>query len=418
MRPFSSLARTICFCNSNIPWGGGENWHLNAAASLAARGWRVLLLCHPAGELFSRASALPGITTLPLALGRLSFLNPLVRLSLARLFRREGVHALIMNLPADLKAAGPAARAAGVRHIVYRRGSALPVRDSVLNRHLFGRVITRLIVNSEATRAMALVNNPDLIPPERITILPNGIDVRAFDAALEAARHTRPLVPFVAGKGKGRPFVLGNAGRLNIQKGQHLLLDLGRRLLGAGLDFQIIIAGEGERDRELKALAAGWGLEERVLFPGFLPDLSRFWLDIDLFVLASLWEGFGNVIIEAGLAQKPVLAFAVSNIPELIRTGPDGNGVLFPLPEEEWAKSPENLSPSMDREGSTAQCRKDATEREKGQRDDAPLDMMAGEIAALANEPDRRQRMGLVGRRMAERYSQDTCMDTLEALLQ
>ena len=116
--------RTLCFCNSNIPWGGGEKWHLEAALALAARGWRVLFLCHPAGELYRRLRHRPEIQVLPLALGRLSFLNPFTRVRLTRLFTREGVDALIMNLPADLKAAGPAAKAAGVRQIVYRRGSA------------------------------------------------------------------------------------------------------------------------------------------------------------------------------------------------------------------------------------------------------------------------------------------------------
>ena len=419
MREHSDTAHAVCFCNSNIPWGGGENWHLNAAVSLAARGWRVLLLCHPAGELFARAAVEPGIITLPLALGRLSFLNPFVHRRLARLFQREAVHALVMNLPADLKAAGPAARIAGVRHIIYRRGSALPVRNSALNRALFGRIITRLIVNSKATRSLVLANNPRLISPERITILPNSVDVRSFDTALQAARSVPSLLPDLNEAHAERPFVLGNAGRLTTQKGQHLLLHLGKRLLDAGLNFRIIIAGEGEREGELKSLAAALGLEKHVLFPGFLADLSRFWLDIDLFVLTSLWEGFGNVLIEAGLARKPVFAFAVSNIPELVDTGPDGNGRLFPLPGHERAQSPESLlRPGTEQTGPMRSGTDGQREADTRDEDDADLDVMAGEIAALSGDSERARRMGSAGRRMAEQYSQDVRMDTLEALLQ
>ncbi len=400
--------RTICFCNSNIPWGGGEKWHLEAALALAARGWRVLFLCHPAGELYRRLRHRPEIQTLPLALGRLSFLNPFTRVRLTRFFTREGVSALIMNLPADLKVAGPAAKAAGVRQIVYRRGSALPVRDTLLNRRLYGRVITRLIANSEATRRQVLINNPALIPAERITVLPNGLDVAAFDAALLAA-GPRPEAP-----SGGRPFLIGNAGRLNRQKGQHLLLHLCRRLLDAGLDCAVVIAGTGERGVELKELAASLELGDRAVFPGFLDDLSPFWRDIDLFVLTSLWEGFGVVLIEAMLARRPVFAFAVSNIPELVFEGEAGNGRLFPLPEEELPHCPD--AGANEDAGDFSANGPDARPA-SGQKPYAALDRMVEAVLALAADPEAAGRMGEAGRRFALRFSQDACMDELEDIL-
>src|SRR5262245_34566154 len=132
--------RTVCLCNSNIPWGGGEKWHFEAALDLAARGWRVFLLCHPKGALHQRAQAEPSLLVRPLPVSRLSFLNPLTHWPLSRFFREEQVRAVIMNLPADVKCMGPAARQAGVRHVIYRRGSALPVRDSLFNRALYGKV--------------------------------------------------------------------------------------------------------------------------------------------------------------------------------------------------------------------------------------------------------------------------------------
>ena len=417
--------RTICFCNSNIPWGGGEKWHLEAALALAARGWRVLFLCHPQGELRKRLQGADGIRTIPLPLGRFSFLNPLTRARLASLFRREGVDTLIMNLPADLKAAGPAARAAGVRQIVYRRGSALPVRNSLLNRWLYGRVITRLIVNSEATRRQVLINNPALIASERISVLPNGLDVAAFDAALQTVARSGGLLarlnfgpPPLTGDGDdaphplgGRPFLLGNAGRLNRQKGQHLLLHLCRRLLDAGLDCAVLIAGTGEREEELKTLADRLNLGNRAVFPGFMEDLAPFWHSIDLFVLSSLWEGFGTVLIEAMLARRPVFAFAVSNIPELVfEDGPGviGNGRLFPLPAEELPHCP-------DAGGVTASGL--ANKPEAARESYAALDGMVQAILEVAANPEAARRMGEAGRSFALRFSQDACMDRLEAIL-
>jgi glycosyltransferase involved in cell wall biosynthesis len=385
--------RTICFCNSNIPWGGGERWHFHAALGLARRGWRALLLCHPQSALHARASAYPAIRTVPFVIGRASFLNPLKGRALRGLFRREGVEAVIMNLPSDLKLAGPAAKSAGVRHVIYRRGSALPIRDSLLNRYLLRHVITRCIVNSRATLRQILVNNPAMLPEERVSILPNSVNIPAFDAALAGVAGQPPLAPRRPGG-----LVIGNAGRLNRQKGQHLLLHLCAKTLERGVDVRLLLAGEGEREEELKALARSLGLADRVIFTGFLPDLSLFWRSIDVFALSSLWEGFGNVLIEAMLAERPVFAFSVSYIPELIFEGPEGNGRLFPLPLDERKNSPEpgpEPAPGGD-----------------------PLDLMAEALAKLARHPEEAQRMGRHGRAFALRFSEDALLDRLEALLE
>ncbi|MDR3177077.1 MAG: glycosyltransferase [Desulfovibrio sp.] len=404
--------KSICFCNSAIPWGGGEKWHYTAARSFAARGWRVLLICHPEGVLYERAAQLEGVERVPFALGRLSFLNPLTCLRLRRFFRREAVHALVVNLPADLKAAAPAAKSAGVRHVVYRRGSALPVRDTWLNRYLLGKVITGFIANSEATKARALVNNPSIIDPKRISVLYNGIDVAAFDADLARAAD-RGEVFFPPTQSGRRPFVIGNAGRLHRQKGQHLLLYLGRRLLDAGLDCRILVAGAGERETELKNLAADLGLGDKALFCGFLPDLAPFWRSIDLFALTSLWEGFGNVLLEAMLARKPVFAFAVSNLPELVRDGPEGNGKLFPLPDEELFRCRVKGRAGEEERVIPAVFAGSGDEREK--RDG--LTMMAEAVLVLSRDPEKMRRMGLAGRAFAQRFSLQASMDELEALL-
>jgi glycosyltransferase involved in cell wall biosynthesis len=325
---------------------------------------------------------------------------------LSGFFRKEKPGAVILNLPADLKSGGLAARAAGVPRIFFRRGSALPVRDSAFNRYLYGRVITGLIVNSEATRRMIFQTNARLIPPERVSILPNGLDQAAFDQAMErcatalktGVRHG-PLADLARLSRPERPVLLGTAGRLNQQKGQHLFLHLGRRLLDAGLDCRLIIAGGGEREGELRALAKGLNLEEKVLFTGFQKDLSCFWQAVDLFVLTSLWEGFGFVLLEAMLARKPVLAFRVSNIPELISDGL--NGLLIAPPEEELGNIPDLPGGPSPGAGRPFQAR------------ETILD-----ILELSRNPERRQAMGRAGRALAEaEFSQAACMDRLEALL-
>ncbi len=383
----------LCFCNSNVPWGGGERWHLEAALEMARRGHEVGLLCRPDGALRERALPLAGpvgngrLEVVPFAIGRLSFLNPLLRLRLKHFFRERGFKALVMNLPADLKTVGPAAKDAGAIRLIYRRGSALPVRDSALNRRLYG-MLDRLIVNSRATGDLIPLG---LITPERIVLLSNGIDVAAFDAALSRENTDpagRALETWARDARRHGALVLGNAGRLNRQKAQHLFLLLGKALEERGLDVRLIVAGEGERRAELEDLARRHNLADRVFFAGFMKDLAPFWRSLDLFVLTSLWEGFGYVLLEAMLAGVPPAAFAVSNIPELIHHG--DNGLLLPLPE-----SPEEVSPATLR----------------GLRDVAEI------LRAEAGDSERRRMLSERARRVAESFDQGRRMDELEALL-
>lgn len=70
-------------------------------------------------------------------------------------------------------------------------------------------------------------------------------------------------------------------------------------------------------------------------FVGFVEEMKRFYSSIDIFALPSLWEGFGYVLTEAMSMCLPVVAFAVSNIPEVVidrETGllvPEGNVAGF-----------------------------------------------------------------------------------------
>ena len=367
--------RTICFCNSNIPWGGGEKWHLEAALAFAQKGWKVFVLCHPNSKLLKKVQQYPQLTPFAIALGKLSFLNPFVNQRLKSFLQQQAISTVIMNLPIDVKCIAPAAKQANVTNIYYRRGSAIAIKNSMANRWLF-RLLTGVIVNSAETMRLLCANYP-LISQNRIHLIPNGISIATFDTNLTNAQK----LPAYKG------LVIGNAGRLNKQKAQHLLLYLCKELQTLQCPFTLLIAGEGEREQELKQLAHTLGIAEHVHFLGFMDDLSSFWASINVFVLTSLWEGFGYVLAEAMLARKPVAAFAISNIPELIQN--NHNGLLFPLPKH--AEST-NALPNL-------------TE-------------MAQALASLYNTPDDMKAMGEAGRTFAcQNFSHEASMDTLEQLL-
>lgn len=298
----------ICFFNSNRAWGGGENWNLENALLARDKGYRVCVVANRESALADRLEGQPGITVLRVAIHNLSFLNPMTLLRLARFFREHGVEAVILALPSDMKAGGIAARLAGVRDIIYRRGIAVPVRDRFLNRLLFKHVLTKLMVNSQDTRHCVLAENTQLMAPERIHLVHCGFDVAAFDAL-----PVRTLVERRPGE-----VLIGNAARLTRQKGQKLLLDAAALLKRQPIPFRILIAGSGELEQELRDYALAKGVDDVVLFLGFVTDMKSFLSNIDIFALPSLWEGFGQAQVEAMMQKIPVVAWDVSSIPEVV----------------------------------------------------------------------------------------------------
>lgn len=371
------MDRRICFCNSNRAWGGGEKWHLEAASALAERGCTVFLMAGEGSALLERAREHPGLTVWPRRFSGLDFLNPFTIGECAAFFRDNGISRVVLGLPADMKAAGLAARKAGVPGIYYRRGSALPVRDSLLNRYLYGTLLTGLIVNSRETARLVFAANASLIAKDKVHVVYNGLDVAAFDRAFAASA---PLLEPAEGV-----LTLGSAGRLTAQKGQHFLLHMSRALRDAGVRHRLLLAGDGERRAELEKLAVDLGLEQTVIFTGFLRDMAPFWRSIDLFVLSSLWEGFGYVLAEAHLARKPVVAFDGNSMPEVVRSGE--TGLLVPLP-------------GADEDASNVGLR------------------LAGAVRSLAGDVTAMAHFAAAGRDFCEKnFGQERCMDALHALL-
>lgn len=324
----------ICLCNSNRVWGGGERWHLEAALYLARRGYQVILaagknrpLYQAAQRELERDAALGDCLRLAdWRFRNLQVLCPCKITAFARFLRDNKVSHVIAGLPIDLKIAALAGRRLPDLKLFYRRGSALPVRDSLANRYFYSR-LHGLIANSQET-ARGVLFSGRLIAPDRVRVIPNGLDIQKFDAG---------LLPLKSWRGE-TPLVIGNAGRLNKQKGQKYLLHMSAELKRRDFPHFLLIAGSGELEGELRRLALELGLRvghelkdgAEVCFAGFLRDMATFWRDIDLFVLSSLWEGFGYVLAEAMLARKPLLAFDDNSMPELVKPGL--NGRLVPPP--------------------------------------------------------------------------------------
>jgi len=293
----------ICFFNTTKAWGGGEKWHLEIAAAMASEGIPVIVAAGKDSVLQKKATA-NNLATFSFKITGFSFLNPFLILRLRKFFVQKGVTTVVLNLPSDLKAAGIAARLAGVERIIYRRGSAIPVKNSFLNRFLFRNIITEGLANSFETKRTILLRNQHLIDSEKIIVIYNGIEV---SGQMEISR-----------KPANAPVVIGNLGRLEKQKAQHLLVQLGAKLKEAGYQFQILIGGDGSLRDDLEKQVRVNELTDFIQLIGNVENVAEFMGRIDIFVLTSHWEGFGYVLAEAMAAGKPVVTFNHSSNPEVV----------------------------------------------------------------------------------------------------
>lgn len=295
--------KKVILLNTNMAWGGGEKWHLEAAKYLSNHGYQVELICNPHSKLSHEAKKM-GFPVKEISVGKLSFMNPIKRSELAKAM--EEAHAVIMNLPQDFKVGTLAAEKAGAQRIIYRRGMPHPIKDKGINRKLFQKV-THVIANSEEIARSLLTHTEAWFPKGKIVIIPNGIELDKLNQSSESF-YSR----------KDGETIIGNAGRLVEQKGQSDLLKLAALLKKKEFNFHMLIAGYGELESQLKSEAAQLGLQGSVSFLGHVKNMPKFFNSIDYFVFPSRYEGCPNTLIEAMAYKKVCFAYDVSAIPEAI----------------------------------------------------------------------------------------------------
>jgi glycosyltransferase involved in cell wall biosynthesis len=167
----------------------------------------------------------------------------------------------------------------------------------------------------------------DAHPDRRVVYLPNGVDPSRF-ATGDGARFRRGLgVPAEAR-------VLLTVGRIDSQKNQVLAVEALARLGASDPRLRLVLVGPPTSDAYLARVrerAAALGVLERVhVVPGLRPeseDLVDAFHAADVFLLPSVHEPFGIVVLEAWAAGLPVIASRVGGVPHFVQDGRDG--VLF-----------------------------------------------------------------------------------------
>ncbi|NII11167.1 TIGR03088 family PEP-CTERM/XrtA system glycosyltransferase [Oleiagrimonas sp. C23AA] len=222
----------------------------------------------------------------------------------------------------------PVARLAGVRRVVHAergRDAADPNGENrkyrLLRRGLLP-FIDRYLAVSADLRNWLTANVG--IPAERVTCIPNGIDVAAFaDASSDPAE--RVLLRDFAPPGS---LLIGTVGRLDAVKDQTGLISAFGCLCEALPDqrtrLRLVVVGEGTQRPALESHIAHLGLSGQVRLLGNRSDIPALLAEFDVFALSSIAEGMPGVLLEAMASGLPVVATQVGGVGEVVVDGVTG----------------------------------------------------------------------------------------------
>ena len=137
----------------------------------------------------------------------------------------------------------------------------------------------------------------------------------------------KPKLPIDFNLSKNKKVVL-SVGRLTKQKNFSYLIEEFSDFLKVNNDFVMFILGEGEDKAKLNKLINNKGLEEKIFLLGFKKDVYSFMRNSEIFILSSLWEEVGFVMIEAAICNSYIISSDCPNGPkEFLNNGK--NGILF-----------------------------------------------------------------------------------------
>lgn len=231
-------------------------------------------------------------------------LFPVAILELRRLIKRHNiriVHSYLFhaNIVARFAAIGTKAKVI----------SSIRIREKGKKSHLVVDKITSFLVDkytavSHTVRDFVIAKEG--IPPEKIIAIPNGIDVAQFTLRVNKNKKLKEL-----GLSGQRP-ILASIANLRWSKDYPTLFSALKSVLKKK-PVDLLVVGNGEAELELKKKATQLGLNGNVHFLGYRDDVPELLAISDLCILATLYEGQSNALLEYMATKKPIIA---TNIPE------------------------------------------------------------------------------------------------------
>lgn len=285
--------------------GGAETFFLALCEFLAARGHRVIVVTKRDCLLRIEAEKLKPLGVEVRGWHTRGKFDPRTLFRLVRLLRRERVDVLNTHLTTASWIGAWAGQLAGVPSAAWVHG-----RDK---KTWFQRA-DHLLAVAGAVREFLIEQG---VPARKIELLPFGVDLKHF-APFDSNQKREAKASFGLSSDAR---TIGVVASLIERKGHRFLLEA---LAGLPPDVEVLLAGEGPLEPELRAQAKRLNLEARVHFLGFQAEVRRVLAASDVFCLPSLKEGLPISIMEAQACELVVVAARTAGVPEVVRDGQTG----------------------------------------------------------------------------------------------
>lgn len=187
-----------------------------------------------------------------------------------------------------------------------------------------GKYADRVVCISSALESFLVKGK--LIAPSKAMAIPYGFDFSNVFTVVEAGK-----LRF------GTPQIVV-AGRVVPVKQHHLLIRILPDLISEFPNLSVVMVGAGPLLEDLKRSTHELELSANVHWEGFQSNMHDYIRDSDLMVIPSAAEGFGLVVLEAWNHGKPVVAFDVPAINEIIESGVDGE-LVAPFDTQQLLRS-------------------------------------------------------------------------------
>ena len=246
----------------------------------------------------------------------------------------KAVRALIKRYNPDIvyahsSKAGAIARIADIglkNHCVYNpHGWAFNMRCSEKKKMMYAGIekmaapfCDKIICISDAEKQSAL--DKKICKEEKLQVVFNGVDIKAYENGTYGKVKKADLnIPEDA-------FVVGMVGRISPQKAPDVFVRMAKLVKDEVPNAHFVIVGSGNQEAEVRKYAEDNGFEDSLHITGWVNDPMSYVELFDVACLLSRWEGFGLVLPEYMMAEKPIVATSVDAIPNIVRN--EENGLL------------------------------------------------------------------------------------------
>jgi glycosyltransferase involved in cell wall biosynthesis len=210
-------------------------------------------------------------------------------------------------------------RAFGIKRIVcYQRGSLLNWEFLRTFDRATKRLVTRYIAQTETAKEE--LKTAMGIEGKEIAVIGNAVDLKTFDFELDTGAKKREL----GLDPKNRNIVC--VGNLREGKGHEYLLDAFEEIYGRCPDVNLLIAGDGQKKKELIEQIKPFNSRANIYFLGGRDDVHEILRVSDIFVLPTLYEGMSNAVMEAMASRVAVIT---TDIPVNVELAGD-SAILVP----------------------------------------------------------------------------------------